>query len=47
MLLPKDLLGLYKITFASKWQVCQKNGYFDMLDDIYHTTIKMNPIDAE
>ena len=40
-----------KIRFLSIWNLCQKNIYFDVLDDIvgkynnlYHRTIKMKSI---
>ena len=50
----KDLLELWKTRFLSIWLLCQKNVYFDVLDDIddeynniYHRTIKMKPIDVK
>ena len=50
----KDLLELWKTRFLSIWLLCQKNVYFDVLDDIddeynniYHRIIKMKPIDVK
>ena len=54
MLLLKDLLEHSKIRFINTWQLCQKNVYFNVLDDIvnkhnnkYHRTTRMKPIDVK
>ena len=54
LLLLKYLLEHSKIRFTNTWQFCQKNVYFNVLDDIvnkynnkYHRTTRVKPIDVK